>query len=99
MFWSKIKKELAKYGRVEEWGNPYMVLDNHDMICGLRLYINDEEIISIVSHKCSYGENNEFETMPPIHEDGRDGCVEGWLTEEDILNSLEDFMKRYYIEM
>lgn len=95
MFWDKIRNEMLKYGEIKEWRVDYKVLPNHDNICGIRLYDkNDNDIISIISHKGSYGSDEQFETMPPIHINGGYGDVEGYLSEDDILSSLEGFVRR-----
>lgn len=93
MFWSKIRKKLSEYGNVTEWSNDYMVIPEHDNICGLGL-IEQGKDISIISHKSSYGGNDDlFEIMPSINEEDEYG-VDGFLTEEQALQYIDILMNK-----
>lgn len=90
MFWDRIKDRCEKNNfDYEEWCDVYMLEDNRDGICGIRVYFNGEEI-SIISHKYSYGgKQGLFEILPYDSDD-----VEGFLSEEDVLTKLDAYHKK-----
>ena len=91
-FWKRIEEELLKYGEVKIWCDDYMVLPNHDNICGLKLYMDKEQKLSIISHKHSYGGDNEFEVMPGFDEDYRND-VQGYLSEDEVIEGIKNMFK------
>lgn len=94
-FWGEVIEKLSQYGKVKTWKDDYFLLDNHDGICGVKLFLNndDEECLSIISHKHSYGDDDEFESMPELYGEGEgDGAVQGYMTKEEVLNGIDIFM-------
>ena len=61
-----------------------MLSDNGGGICGIKVMKHDKEILSIISHKFSYGgKEGLFEIMTADDE------VEGFLSENKIINILD----------
>lgn len=90
MYWEKIIDELEKYGDVETWNSAWLCLENRDDICGVKLYINGVDQLSIISHMHSYGgTNNLFEITPGIEYE-----IEGFLTEEEVIEKIKNIMKK-----
>ena len=88
MFWDKIKDKCNENNlEYEVWSTPYMLLNNRDGICGIKVKMCGVEVISIISHSCSYGgREGLFEIMK-----GDDGEVEGFLSESEIIKLLDEF--------
>ena len=65
MYWDNIINELSKYGTVEIWEDEFIVVDGHNDIAGVKLWTDKGNLISIISHKYSYGGTRHlFEIMP-----------------------------------
>ena len=88
MFWSNIKRELKELkATCEEWSVDYMVMYEHDNICGIRGSFPNGQDYSIISHKYSYGGNDgEFEIMASYIEEE----VRGYLTESEAIELLRN---------
>lgn len=86
MFWSNIKRELKNLNATcEEWSVEYMVIIEHDNICGIKGKFPNGEDYSVISHKYSYGgDKDEFEIMSSLLENE----VEGYLSEEEAIEML-----------
>ena len=95
IFWNKIIDKFNEIGEAVPWSSDGMVLPYHDNICGVKLLIDGEEIIDVACHKGSYGNENQFETLPELVENEGNGTVQGWLSEEYILNNIDSFVRKY----
>lgn len=85
MFWDKIKNELSKHGNTELWSQEFMVQPQKEY-CGIRGKTKQADNISIVSHKFSYGGDEDlFEIWLDSKED-----VEGFLTEEQVIEIIRN---------
>lgn len=93
MFWDNIKNELLKYGSVKEWADDFMVIKNHDNICGVAIHSPIE--ISVISHKYSYGGNEDmFEIMPSVD---NMNDVDGYLSEKEVIRAINKIVEKYHI--
>lgn len=95
-FWKNIFEKLYKYGMVMAWNNK-RAIPYHENISGLKLFIDNKEIISIANNNLADCSKDTFDVSPDLYYiDKENKKIElGYcdLEEKTLINFLSKFIK------